>query len=439
MAVCIPKTVGAHFIKPRSALAYPLALIRIFSRWGVSMPGFKTLKTQLDGLMRQYLAYHGPHSLAPKRAEPMKFSMVNDINNIPLDTGITINGLAWNENNHDVFMFRALSLFMIVTAFRLGEIVMHASMTVMYITRACVYVVIDGMIHFKPTISQLRSMRNRRDKVCIIPPCSKSDQFGEIHCPFPVSLTLDEAPDNAARALIEILIRCPCPDEERDTRPLFADASGRPYTHARLDTLLRAVLTFLYGARVASLYTWHSYRSGLATALHAAGVSDAMIQLICRWMCPESLLVYRRMGTVENERNVAAARRMPVDSLQSANAPRVAADEGYASLLRDITGPRVTRALDVDFDHARTPQPRRPQPVAAVPQQDAQAPATGRVLVPAELWPDFPCHENNGRGWEAEIRSVTGLTALVRFVHERAPDGRPYRDERLPRDRLLPL
>ena len=39
----------------------------------------------------------------------------------------------------------------------------------------------------------------------------------------------------------------------------------------------------------ARLYTFHSFRSGLATALHAAGVSDDMIQLICRWMCPESL------------------------------------------------------------------------------------------------------------------------------------------------------
>ena len=334
-------------------------------------------------------------------------------------------------------MFRVLNVFMIVTAFRLGEIVLHASMTVMYITRACVYVIIDNVVYFTPTADQLRSMRNRRDKVCVIPPCSKSDQFGEIHCPFPVSLTLDAAPDNAARAIIQLLLRFPCPDAERDTRPLFADIAGRPYTHARLDGLLRAVLTHLYGARVASLYTWHSYRSGLATALHAAGVSDAVIQLICRWMCPESLLVYRRMGTVENERNIAAAQRVPVDSLQSANAPRVAADEGYADLLRDINGTRTARALNVDFDHARSPQPRRPEPAPAAEQHQ---PAQGRrVLVPADLWPDFPCHEHNGRGWEARVRSETGLTALVRFTHERAPDGRPYRDERLPIDRLLPI
>ena len=34
--------------------------------------------------------------------------------------------------------------------------------------------------------------------------------------------------------------------------------------------MLRLVLTFLYGAKVAAIFSWHSYRSGLATALHAA-------------------------------------------------------------------------------------------------------------------------------------------------------------------------
>ena len=38
-----------------------------------------------------------------------------------------------------------------------------------------------------------------------------------------------------------------------------------------------------------------------AHACHAAGVEDSMIQLICRWMCPESLHVYRRMGVAEHE------------------------------------------------------------------------------------------------------------------------------------------
>ena len=44
-----------------------------------------------------------------------------------------------------------------------------------------------------------------------------------------------------------------------------------------------------------------------------------MIMLICRWMCPESLHVYRRMGTREHERLINQASTVNVDAIQSAN------------------------------------------------------------------------------------------------------------------------
>ena len=65
-ATCKPSTPGAVFIKPRSALAYPLAIVRVFGRWGVKMPAYKALVAELNGLMRLYLMYHGPYSLMPK-------------------------------------------------------------------------------------------------------------------------------------------------------------------------------------------------------------------------------------------------------------------------------------------------------------------------------------------------------------------------------------
>ena len=38
----------------------------------------------------------------------MKFTMVN-VNNIPLGEKLSIGGLQWSSDNHDVFMFRVLS------------------------------------------------------------------------------------------------------------------------------------------------------------------------------------------------------------------------------------------------------------------------------------------------------------------------------------------
>lgn len=63
---------------------------------------------------------------------------------------------------------------------------------------------------------------------------------------------------------------------------LLHDTAMQPYTHSFLDALLKIVLKHLFGPGIAKLYTWHSYRSGLATALHAAGVEDGLIMLICR-------------------------------------------------------------------------------------------------------------------------------------------------------------
>lgn len=101
-----------------------------------------------------------------------------------------------------------------------------------------------------------------------------------MHCPFPVTLTFDLEDANPSASLQDVELRYPTHGPERETRPLFADVAGGPYSHGYLAPLLKAALTYLYGAATAALFTFHSYRSGLATALHAAGVPDAMIQLI---------------------------------------------------------------------------------------------------------------------------------------------------------------
>ena len=148
---------------------------------------------------------------------------------------------------------------------------------------------------------------------------------------------------------------------------------------------------------MALLYSFHSYRSGLATALHAAGVEDAMIQLICRWMCLESLHVYRRMGTREHERLINLASSMNVDAIQSGNVVRVIA-----------------------------PAPTAP---AATLQPLTASPKVGDTLVvPRDLWPIHPCHELGGSGWTVIVTRCHSTAARVRFLAARTRDGRTYED-----------
>lgn len=343
----------------------------------------------------------------------------------------------------------------------------------MYMTRSDLWWRIGGVIVKDPTEAQLRSLR-KGDCAFLSPPRTKPDQWGEIHCPFPSTFPYDDSPQNAAAALRDIELRCPCHGPDRETMPIIADKAGNPYTHAVLDGLLHSALVHRYGAAVASLYSWHSYRSGLASALFAAGCPDALIQLICRWMCPESLHIYRRLGTSQHADWVHKASQASVDSIQSGNVPTIDADQSYAEIFNDfnrsrrmfgddwanalssgfppVDASRPTPASDsLPTDASRlTPAPpltpTRPRPTPSpVPAAAPPAPLTKdnavgrRVLVPASLYPQYACNEFSGTGWEGLALSATSVTIVVRFLHARTTDGRPYQDERLPLDTLLPL
>jgi len=475
-----PRDRSRAFIKPRSALAYPLAIVRIFARWGVTMPSYKVLKAAVAGLARSYLAYHGPMSLAPKRAEPMKFSMVRELYAIPSNGTVRVGSVPWTDADHNVFIFRRLICVMMVTAFRLGEIVHHASGEIMYLTFASLTWVIGGVAISHPTAAQLASLRPGIDGARLAPPRSKPDQTGEIHCPFSVVLTYHpDDPINAAAALRDLELRIGSSVSNRGMTPLFGDASGEPYTHHFLHSLLRATLAHLYGEAVASLYSFHSFRSGLATALHAAGVDDAMIQLICRWMCPESLHVYRRMGVAEHESSVRKASRCHVDCTQSVNVPTVVGDQHMAALESEFglaKAPAEQWAYDQAIRAAMEPftppkQPRdppaspgeelqtqdrtprgtgkRPRAPGRIPEPPANVeppadtpvslepldatPSPGAELaLPRTMWPSYPCDELGGQGWTVLVLKASPTTALVRFVYAHTR-GRRY--EKTPRYR----
>ena len=451
-SVCVPRTAGRHCIKPRSALAYPLAIIRIFGRWGIQMPGFKALQAQLQGLQRSYIAYHGPKSLAPKRAEPMRFSMVRDINALKCDGSISIKSRRWTDDDQAVFMFRRLNLLQMRGGWRLAEWVYHSSGEIMYICRSDLWWRINGVIIKDATPEQLRRLRPG-DCAFVAPPRSKPDQSGEIHCSFPVVYVFNYEADNAAAALRDIELRHPCHGVEREARPVIADENGNPFTHSVLDTILHNVLVYLFGAAMASLFSWHSYRSGLCTALFAAGCPDALNQLICRWMCPESLHVYRRLGTLQNADWVERAASARVDTIQSGNAPRVSNDESWGELFRETNSRARGSPLMQDWASAKADAaaPKRPLAAAARPTV-AHAPAPAavppltaastvgcRALVPAAVYPQYACSERGGAGWECLVISATGVSAVVRFLYDRTADGRPYADERLPLSALQPL
>ena len=184
---------------------------------------------------------------------------------------------------------------------------------------------------------------------------------------------------------------------------------------------------------------------------------------ICHWLSPDSLRSYRRISHQEQDSALIAAANMPVALLQPRHAPVVDADVHYAAILAGLqnnettSAARSTRlqpysACASDSPAAGSAQPNvtpRHQPRARAARAEpgarntatctilgaalTHAPVVGEHLIARrDLWPSYACNEHNGLGWRVRVRSVTSVSALVRFSYATTQDGRPYKDIRLP-------
>ena len=458
---CRPKNNSRSFIKPRSCLAYPLAIARIYKRWGIHLPGYKQLLACLAGMCRRYIEHHGPNSLTPNKVEPMKFNIARAIFDLP--DGAVVQGSVWRDTDHFVFMFKRANIFSMNSGVRAAAITAGCSPTERtFIARGDIHYTLSNTVFMDPPIPLLLGMRDG-DTVVIRPPRAKCDQWLEIHAHFPHTFTFHSNDAyNVARAIRDIEVGTPCRGSLRESFALFGDRSGQPFTSNLLNTTLRNVLTFLYGPNVASLYTWHSYRSGLASALHAAGTPEPVIMNICHWLSPDSLRSYRRISTQEQDSALRAAAAAPVALLQPRNAPVVDADVHYAALLAGLrpntNTPAVSRSRPPQHDATPAPAPDAPSNNAHMaprtPSNDApiarlraslspaltKPPTKGEhLVVRRSIWPTYLCREHDGLGWEVVVQSATTTSALLRFTHAKTTDGRAYEDVRLPFNTLHPL
>ena len=462
---CKPFRPGAAFITPSSCLAYPLAIIRIYKRWGIPLPGYKQLALCLQGMCRAYAAHHGPDSLTPHKAEPFKFQMSRALFDIP--DGTRVNGCDWSDNDPKIFTLKRANLFAMSSGARLASL--------MALKRANVSFTLQNTVYTDPTAEQLENMQSG-DTIDVSPAPGKCDEWLEVHAHFPYCFVYRQDRYNVAAAVRDIELRSPCHGAARHSTALFGDKNGLAYPRSAFCEWLRSALSHLYGRQVASLYTWHSYRSGYATALHAAGVPDEVILLLCHWVSSESLRSYRRLSHAEQEAAMDAASKVNITTLQPRNAPVVCGDQHYAALLAELTPSRTERnrtprsrfehsgdslsdaqrrsrqrvsrnANSSDTQPPRSDPPDNSDPTspfAAASGTDAplgpplsSTPLPGtKVIIPRSVWPAYPCVEHGSQGWEAVVRSATSKTALLRFVRAATPSGRPYKDIRLPLDAL---
>ena len=225
----------------------------------------------------------------------------------------------------------------------------------------------------------------------------------------------------------DIELQQPCAPSRRATTPLFSTEDGRALTYSMLHYSLRRLLAALLGPRAAAAFSWHSIRIGLACALHASGCPDAVIQLICRWTCPESLKVYRLLG-IEN--SVAYTDRAQTASFVATrvnNIPRLAGrDDGDDECL----GAAVDGGRPAASPGPAAASPRAPAGNGArapPPTLNYSLPAGNVVATPADpnqlVGLQVAIYDNLWPGYENQFtRTTCAVVArcLREFLH---PDG----------------
>jgi len=114
--------------------------------------------------------------------------------------------------------------------------------------------------------------------------------------PHPIFLRyLPSDSGNAAARIRNMELAVPCLPHHRRSTPLF-HVGGQPFSHAYLDALLPRMLQACgVPAADVSQYSWHSWRSTLATSLGAVRASSYQIQALYRWRSEDSMRVYRHL------------------------------------------------------------------------------------------------------------------------------------------------
>ena len=294
-----PRSKDSPAPKPESAYAMVCGVRRVHRRHNVTMVSCPQLGAVLKGMTQCFIREHGAEALLPQRRQPIGPALLRRLLSVPNGSPLGSRKLDWASP-----LFLCLGCMFALaggTGFRKAEVALPAD-TVFddrRLSRSSILWLINGTIFADPSAAQLLSLVPGRDFAVVKPPRSKADQDGTKFGALPIYLPFDPSdPANAALWLQRLETRFPCPGARRSSLPLFFEdaVSFRPMSHSTVDLLLRHLLLCVLPEDEAAKYSFHSFRSGFACALLAAGCPPATIQALARWSSEESLKVYARLN-----------------------------------------------------------------------------------------------------------------------------------------------
>ena len=292
-----------HFGKPKppqplSALAVLRGVRAEHVARGITPPPLTLAAKRAHELMLKFVKDIGYENVVPERVIPMNHQLICAILAIPNDTPCLSGGRPWSWTTQAGRSVRTLIHVLAQTGFRKADVALGlGAWDSTKMSFFSLKWLIDGKVVLAPTEAQLMSLVPGRDYAILMPGPSKADAFGMRWGNNPIWLPFDPlAAINAAYALMQWELCARVAADRRRETPLFCgpDGVGTPLRGAALDKLLFQLLTFVLGdAALAKKHSVHSFRSYLASALLAAGCTDAQIQAALRWASAEALLIYK--------------------------------------------------------------------------------------------------------------------------------------------------
>lgn len=199
--------------------------------------------------------------------------------------------------------------------------------------RSSAFWFINGSLYHWPSSALLRTMK-LGDRVCLIPPCSKSDRWAMHWGALPIWLPWENDPLNACYWLSLVEEHYPVHPSDGATTPLFRQDDGSFFKQSTLDGRLKHCLLRICPDSV-GLYSMHSFRIWLACALLAVGASESLIQALVRWQTLESLHIYARLNAATYGSWILKASKADISSIQAHNLPPIS-DEHISNMLASI-------------------------------------------------------------------------------------------------------
>ena len=332
---CRPAGSNRTAAKPDSAMAYIFAVRRVFKANMIPLISLVTVTRALQSISRSYLQQFGQHALTPRRAAPFTNELLDAL--LGSHGTLTVSSQKSVEwSSFEGLNLKAALALARSSGMRKSELVGNEGSNSLCFSN--IRFLLRGVLVARPTLQQLSSLVPG-DFLVVMPPPSKSDQFGIVWGSLPIYIHYQDKPGNAVRLVAQLFIQRP---DAAPSSPLLCAAPGRPFTHHFMDRALAAwLLSTGMTTAQAALYSWHSARAYLASALIAANRDPHVVQALLRWQSVDSIRVYACLNPAAYASHLQAAESATVAGIRGAHAPLIDSMDLAFSMQQHVVPPNA--------------------------------------------------------------------------------------------------